>query len=149
MKSSTSIKGNVLKYKSSPELQQFIIDKNLYLQEIIRNTMLSIRAKNQIELFSNNDTLLAMSLLTETYQKTIEIDNNLKNSSTQKDFDILIEKLQGVIDKLSMIICGFGTKKIEDLLFICFGSEFKDLIIENPLLKEKYELIKNYVCPIG
>lgn len=149
MKSSTSIKGNVLKYKSSTELQQFIIDKNLYLQEIIRNTILSIRAKNQIEIFSNNDTLLAMSLLTETYHKTVEINNSLKFSSSQKDFDSLIEKLQGVIDKLSMIICGFGTKRIEDLLFICFGSEFKDLIIENPILKEKYELIKNFVCPVG
>lgn len=147
---STSIKSNILlKYKCTSELQQFIFDKNLYLQDIIRNTMVSIRNNNQLEIFSNNDTLLANSLLTEIYQKTTDINQKIKNTTTQKDFDILIEILQNIIDKLSMIICGFGTKKIEDLLFICFGSEFKELNIENPILYDKYELIKKYVCPIG
>lgn len=111
--------------------------------------MVSIRNNNQLEIFSNNDTLLANSLLTEIYQKTMDINQRIKITTTQKDFDILIEILQNIIDKLSMIICGFGTKKIEDLLFICFGSEFKELNIENPILYDKYELIKKYVCPIG
>jgi hypothetical protein len=48
-----------------------------------------------------------------------------------------------------MIICGFGTKYIEDLLFISFGTEFKNMKIENPIIKDKYEIIKKYLQPIG
>jgi len=145
----TKGKNNPMKNKSADELHKFIDEKNIYLQEIIRNTIISIRSKNQLDIFSNNDTLLAMNLLKETYYKTMDIERKLKNTNTQKDFDALMEKLQSIIDKLSMIICGFGTKKIEDLLFICFGSEFKELNIDNNILKDKYDLIKKYIQPIG
>ena len=148
--SKKSLKNKLAKYDaSSPELYQFIADKNIYLQEIIRNTIISIRFNNQREIFSNNDTILAISLLTESYHKTMEITKKLNNSTIQKDFDNLIELLQTVIDKLSMIICGFGTKKIEDLLFICFGTDYKDIVIDNPVLSEKYNLIKNHITPIA
>lgn len=135
--------------RSSTELYQFITDKNTYLQDIIRNTIISIRYNNQREIFSNNDTILAISLLTDAYHKSLEISKKLKSSSIQKDFDTLIEFLQVIIDKLSMIICGFGTKKLEDLLFICFGSDYKDINIEDPILREKYNLIKSHITPIG
>ena len=145
-----SLKNKMVTYdRPSTELYQFITDKNVYLQEIIRNTIISIRYNNQREIFSNNDTILAISLLTDAYHKTIEISKKLKTSSIQKDFDTLIEHLQVVIDKLSMIICGFGTKKIEDLLFICFGTDYKDINIEDPILREKYNLIKTHITPIG
>jgi ATP-dependent Lon protease len=138
-----------LKDKPTNDLQNFIIEKNTYLQEIIKNTIISIRNNNQREIFSNNDTILSISLLAESYQKTKEIHKKVKSSTTQKEYDNLIEALQAVIDKLSMIICGFGTKNIEDLLFICFGTEFKELNIQDPVIKEKYELIKQHICPIG
>jgi ATP-dependent Lon protease len=48
-----------------------------------------------------------------------------------------------------MIICGFGTKNIEDLLFITFGSEFINLTHKDETMKQKFALIKKYVQPIG
>jgi len=48
-----------------------------------------------------------------------------------------------------MLISGFGTKQIEDLLFITFGSEYKNLKIDNKLFQAKYDLIIKYIQPTG
>ena len=60
-----------------------------------------------------------------------------------------LDSLRKISDKLFMIICGFGTKNMEDLLYIGFGSEANELKIENPVLKSKYELILKHIQPIG
>jgi len=82
--------------------------------------------------------------LNEIYAKSKDI-----MKSINKDSDKTIDSLQKIIDKLSMLICGFGTKKIEDLLFISFGSEFKNIKITDPKIQSKFELICEYVQPTG
>ena len=126
------------------ELQNFIEEKTKYIQEIIRNTIISIKKNTYYEIFSNNDINLTISVLNEIYAKTKDI-----MKSINKDSDKLIDSLQKIIDKLSMLICGFGTKRIEDLLFISFGSEFKNIKISDPKIQSKYDLICEYVQPTG
>jgi len=125
----------------------FIIEKNKYIQEIIRKTIISIKKNKLYEIFSNNDITLSINVLTELYEKTKEIDIKIteKNVETEK----IIENMQKIIDKLSMIICGFGTLCIDDLLFISFGSQFKNIKNSNEIINDKYELIRKYVYPIG
>ena len=146
---------NTIKIKNSIEnndinvLRNFIEEKITYLQEIIRNTILSIKKNIQNEIFSNNDANLSITILNDLYEKTTEITKQITSSSTNADMDKLIEMLQKIIDKLSMLICGFGTTYIDDLLFIIFGSEFKNMKIEDQIVQDKYELIRKYVQPIG
>ena len=61
----------------------------------------------------------------------------------------MINSLQKVIDKLAMIVCGFGTTNITDLLFISFGTKFKNTSPANPLLNAKYKLLMKHVSPTG
>uniref|UniRef100_A0A6C0D515 Lon proteolytic domain-containing protein n=1 Tax=viral metagenome TaxID=1070528 RepID=A0A6C0D515_9ZZZZ len=131
------------------DMTAFIEEKIDYLQEIIRKTILSIKMNNQINIFSNNDTILCISVLTDLYEKTNEITIKLSLVTTPTDTDIIIDSLQKIIDKISMIICGFGTKNIEDLLFISFGSEYKNMKIEDPIIASKYDIIKQLFNPIG
>jgi hypothetical protein len=131
------------------DMSAFIEEKVHYLQEIIRKTVLSIKTNSQINIFSNNDSILSISILTELYEKTIEIAEKASLAATPSETDALIDGLQKIIDKISMIICGFGTKHIDDLLFISFGSEYKNIKIENPTIVAKYDIIKNYFTPIG
>ena len=123
----------------------FVNEKVVYIQEIIRNTISSIKMNKERDIFSNNDSNLSISVLIELYEKTNEITKQLKNNT--KNIDKMIDFLQKIIDKLSIIISGFGTKHVTDLLFIVFGSEFKNIKIDNQILNEKYELIKNYIQP--
>jgi len=143
---------NVIKNNNNIELDKFINEKILYLQEIIRNTIISIKSNNN-KIFSNNDIILSITILNELYEKTIEVKNteSLKkiNQNIKNDQIKAIEELQKITDKLLMIICGFGTKNIEDLLYISFGFEFNNIKIENKILNAKYELIKKHIHPIG
>lgn len=138
-----------LKKKSTKdELINIVLTKIFDIQEIIRNTILSIKRNKTEEIFSSNDSTLSTSILVDLYEKTDAIYKTIKTTLNYKTDDI-IESLQKVIDKLSMIICGFGTNYIEDLLFISFGSEFKNTQAPNDILQSKYELIRKYVRPVG
>jgi len=138
---------NDIEERDITNIIEFIVEKNVYIQEIIRKTIISIKKNKLYEIFSNNDISLSISVLTELYEKTREID--IKINDNPNETEKIIENMQKIIDKLSMIICGFGTLCIDDLLFISFGSQFKNLKNNNEIINEKYELIKKYVYPIG
>lgn len=151
--------------KTIREINTLIHDKVIHIQKIIQNTVLSINQYKKYEIFSNSDVILCLSTLSELYEKTIHILSNLKNiqpvrveeivqpnlsqSTVINDINAIIEQLQLINDKLSIVVCGFGTLHLEDLFFIGFGSEFSSKTIEHPLWNAKYELILKYLRPIG
>lgn len=195
--------------KTIAEIKRLIEEKVNYIQEIIRNTMLSINHFKKCEIFSNSDVVICINTLVELYDKTTQILNknvhipkmhvqentqthpppvatistetqntmtipastntypsatttNTANVSATttiqntigsniefSEINELIDELQQVIDKISIVICGFGTKQMVDLFYISFGSEFKDQILEHPIQKAKMELIMKHVMPIG
>ena len=147
-KSFTNLKNTLETADETQALRKFINDKITILQEIIRNTIISIKKHKQQEIFSNNDVNLSINILNEIYEKTLDLTNKIQ-TATYKEVDYQIDVLQRLIDKLSMIICGFGTSYVDDLLFICFGSDFKNMIFENPIMQDKYDLIRKYVNPTG
>ena len=134
-----------------------------YIQEIIRNTIISVQNNKMNNIFSNSDVNICITTLNQLYEKTIEIYKKtgehkitplintaiLNYEIATLKLDPIISLIQSIIDKLSIIICGFGTKNIDDLLFICFGTEYKNKIYENELLNEKMLLIKQFTHPIG
>ena len=134
--------------KESTNIKHILITKIEYIQEIIRNTILSIKRNKTEEIFSNNDSVLSTSILVELYEKTDTLHQML-TPTTSCNTDEVIEKLQQIINKLSVLICGFGTTYIEDLLFISFGSDFKNTQTSNHILECKYNLIKKYIRPLG
>jgi hypothetical protein len=135
------------KDKTTIEIQKLIHDRVLYLQEIIRNTILSIQEYKKLEIFSNNDTILCISVLNELFEKTVVLIERISTIETEKEIDDVIDELQQVINKMAQILSSFGTQKIEDVLFICMGSDLPKM--ENPLLKEKWELIRKYCHPVS
>jgi len=137
---------NILLEKKPQNLADFVKDKTIYIQEIIRETIISILQKKKNDIFSNNDVSLSITVLNELYEKT----NTIKiEGTTESENEKNIEYLQKIIDKLSMIISGFGTKSIDDLLFITFGSDFSTLNIKNEIKKDKYNLLRKYLHPLG
>jgi len=127
------------------EILQLVKDKIEHIQEIIRNTLISIQIYKKHEIFSNNDIIVCMNSLNELYENTNKIIHTNDNIN---DVDEIIDSLQSTIDKLSIIIGGFGTKQLEDLLYITFGSEFLNFD-KDPILNSKFEIIKKYINPIG
>ena len=121
---------------------EFILNKMIYIQKIIQNTILSIKTNKKNNIFSENDIILSISILIEINEKIIQMyekTNECENINSNE----LIEELQKIIDKLALVICGFGTKNIEDLLYVTFGSEFTNLKFKDELVNAKYQLIKD------
>jgi len=135
---------NILIEKKLNNFAEFIKEKTEHVQNIIRNTIISIKMNKLYGIFSNNEITLSINILNELYENTLHIENANDTNSEET-----IDTLQKIIDKLSMVICGFGTKNIDDLLFISFGSEFVNIKINNEYFKEKYELIRKHLHPIG
>jgi ATP-dependent Lon protease len=146
-KTSVKIKPT-LECDESLEIYKFILDKTSYIQKIIRNTIISIKTNRQREIFSDVDTNISITMLNELYTSTSEI-LKIQKTLSQKELDVCIDKLQKIIDKISMIICGFGTNNIEDLLYVVFGTEYKTPKFDNKILQQKCELIHNHIHPIG
>lgn len=73
------------------------------------------------------------------------------NIYTVEKLNLYIEQLQQIVDKMSIIMCGYGASSIEDIFFISFGSDLDTLTSadEPELWKEKQNLIFKYIRPIG
>jgi len=64
---------NVIAERDVTNLKEFIKEKNSYIQEIIRKTIISIKRNKMYEIFSNNDITLSLNILNDLYEKTNEI----------------------------------------------------------------------------
>ena len=127
---------------------EFILNKMIYIQKIIQNTILSIKTNKKNNIFSENDIILSISILIEINEKIIQIYERTSECENINSNE-LIEELQKIIDKLALVICGFGTKNIEDLLYVTFGSEFTNLKFQDEYVDAKYQVIKDLCNPIG
>ena len=128
---------------------QFVTTKIGYIREIIQNTILSIKSNYLLEIFSENDTKLSIQVLTEIFERNENLLKDVKKLPLSMTTDEMINELQQVIDKLSVIVCGFGTTNILDLLFISFGTKFKNTTPSREIIKAKYDLIMKHVRPTG
>ena len=60
-----------------------------------------------------------------------------------------INKLQDITSELSSIFRTFGTEDIEDLLSVCYGSDFIKNNFVSPNTIERFKVMKEHIHPIG
>jgi ATP-dependent Lon protease len=117
-----------------------------HIQEIIRNTLISVQKYKDYEIFSNTDINVCITSLHDLYKKSHILYEKthipLNVSPAPKEF---IE----IKDKLAIIISRFGTIHLTDLLFVQFGHEYSTCEIKNKYLKDKVDIIYRYLHPIG
>jgi hypothetical protein len=149
--------------KSILEINSLIHDKVVYIQKIIQNTVLSINQYKKYDIFSNSDVILCISSLTDLYDKCkiilqklsnmplVRVDGTTSQSASKCEINALLEELQlqQIVDRLSIIVCGFGTLYLEDLFFVCFGSELSGKKWSEPIWDDKYQLLLKHLRPIG
>lgn len=126
------------------DITALIEDRIVHIRSIIRNTILSIQNYKRMNIFSNSDVAICMNTLTELYESTNDIMSRLKTDTT----DASISSLQKIIDKMSLIISGYGTQNMDDLLYITFGSEFANFTGSDEMMG-KFALMKKHIHPTG
>jgi hypothetical protein len=144
LKNTCKLKSNI--NTENVDCEKILNDKIIRLQNIIRNTILSIKNSKFKDIFSNNDAILSISILTDLYDNTKSIN---KFTTTNKNDQLKkIDILENITNKLQMIVCGFGTENMTDLFYLCFEYDY-NITVNDPIIKAKIDLITKYIHPVG
>jgi len=119
-------------------------DRIYRAREIITDTIISVQLYKKYNIFSNNEVNTCITSLRELYNKTVETLHKIP----LEPIESIIDALQSIIDKLTAIISTFGTKSVDDMIYMTFGSSFLDYKGE-PDLIAKFNLIRKYIHPVG
>lgn len=133
------------------EIARLIKSKMVKIQGIIQRILQTLNYYRGLNIISNSDLIVCTSTLIECFDKSVSITRLLEidnESHTVDKINRYIDQLQQIVDKMSIIMCGYGASSIEDIFFISFGS---DLVSnsESDTWKEKRDLIMKHVKPIG
>jgi ATP-dependent Lon protease len=124
-----------MKEKNS-ELVEIITKKIDYYKTLINKTLIYIQKYKTYNIISTND-------INVCYNSIKEINNLLLNIN-KKNTDSAFEILQSINDSFSNIFKNYGTESIDDILIICLGNNYLN-IINN----EKYKLLQSFFHPIS
>ena len=136
------------------EIAKLIKSKMIKIQAIIQRVMQTLNSYRSLNIISNSDLVVCTTTLVECFEKSVSIMTQLESADTNHTVDKInsyIDQLQNIVDKMSIIMCGYGASSIEDIFFISFGSEVDQMSLqnENELWREKRNLIMKYVRPTG
>jgi ATP-dependent Lon protease len=136
------------------EIAKLIKSKMLKIQGIIQRILQTLNSYRGLNIISNSDLIVCTSTLIECFEKSVTIMSVLDSETeiyTVEKINKYIDQLQQIVDKMSIIMCGYGASCIEDIFFISFGSDLDALLSssESELWVEKRNLIMKYVKPIG
>lgn len=133
---------------TSISISQMIEKKIIYLQNIITKTLLSVQKYKNFDIIGANEYNTCVQSLENIFSTLDDMLYPIQNNQSF-DNEQHINKLQEVTIEMSGLFKTFGTDNIEDLITICFGSEFIKTILKKKELYNKYILMKRYVHPIG
>ena len=126
------------------KITELIKDRIYRAREIITDTIISVQLYRKYNIFSNSEVNICITSLRELHSKTVETFQKIQCDS----IETIIDALQLIIDKLTAIISTFGTKCVDDMIYMTFGSSFLEYTGE-PELSAKFSLIRKYIRPIG
>jgi len=136
------------KFGSAHPASTAVSSKIVGLQDIIKRTILSSQKYKILDIFGANELNLCINSL-EAMFSTLSVLLAPIVEGGKIDEDNVICVLQEVTNDLSSLFRTFGTNSIEDLIMICFGTDFAAKNFINSSVLDKYEVMKKYVHPIS
>ncbi len=129
------------------DIIKFIKTKVNSFQEIIKKTILAVHKYKFLDILGANDINVCVKSLETLFVQLSTIEESINNNENI-DKMTTISKLQEINNDLSVLLKSFGTESMDDLITVCFGTDFIDTIL-NEENSDKYEVIRKYVHPIG
>ena len=99
-----------------------LIDKLHYFTDVINTTVIYSSKYKLLDVMSSSDLDLVLSKMTS-------IASNIKNAKgvltdVSGSTDSAIKSMQTITDELSIIFKNYGTGNFDDVITICFGTDF-------------------------
>jgi ATP-dependent Lon protease len=141
---SINIKEELSRVSYPNKINDFITSKISKIFEICENTIKSIKYYKLLDIFSNSEFNISNEMVNDLHAK-------IKNLSENSAIENSIETIQYIFDNLSILISLFGTKQMDDIIYVLFGTSF-NLFASNDspsqetreLYESKFDLIKKY-----
>ena len=126
------------------KILEILINKVRVYEEIITKT--KINADNYLKMNILNTTELnsCLSELNFLLDDVRLLEVYLKDNESY-DVDNVINDIQTINNKLSTIIKKYGTRDIDDLIYVCLGNDYLENFDETH--KDKFKLIEKYMHP--
>jgi endopeptidase La len=136
-----------IKLSGGPQLShKKTLEKIEYYFELITETILWCEKYKIFDIMTASDLNICIQNLESIFHDLTILKKSLfKNKKISKQH---IHKLQKINDELSLIFKSFGTKKIDSVLNVCYGTSYIKTI-KNSIDKYKLDLILKYAHPIN
>ena len=132
---------------NNDDIIHFIDCKARMFNEIISKTIIITQRYKLLDVLGASELNICTQGLINLCNEVTAIKEAVDPSNMEKN-NKLVNKLQDITNELSVIFKSFGTDSVDDLISVCFGPTFVDDML-NDENKDKYELIKKYIHPIG
>lgn len=135
-----------LKTKSNNSINLNHLENEIqYFVKIIQQTILYIQKYKTLCIISSNNVYNSVNNLTSLYDDLISMKTCLEKSNVA----IIYSKLQTIREKLVQIFKYNGTKSVEDILNLYYGSDYIKKHCLSGENKEKYDIINQFCHPIS
>ena len=116
-----------------------------YFIKILQDTILYIQKYKSLSIISSNNVYNSINNLSSLYDELVSMKSCLEKSNVTS----IYTKLQTIREKLVQIFKYNGTKNIEDILNLYYGSDYIKKHCLNSEYKEKYDIINRFCHPIS
>ena len=126
--------------KNNGDMNSLVDKKIEFFKDVIQKTIIHVQKNKIFDILGISDINNCIEKSGELSKKILETQE-IKNINT----DGLITNLQLINNEISSLLKNYGTESLEDLLYICFGSNTK--ITRDETENDKFELLKKYFHP--
>jgi hypothetical protein len=120
--------------------ETIIQNKILKLKEIVKNSIRSNQYNKNLNFIESTDLNLCIDYAEGIYDLLSDLSKNI-NTITQ---DETIDQLQTIINKISTLISLYGCESLDNLIYICIGSQYQF----EPRYTKRYSILNNYIHPL-
>ena len=124
--------------KQPDDMLSLVEQKINFFKDIIQKTIIHVQKNKKLDILGINEINICI-------EKLSELSKNLEEIITLSSTKTTINELQLMNNELSSLLKNYGTESLDDLLLICFGSNYNLVTDENEL--HKFELLKKYFHP--
>jgi ATP-dependent Lon protease len=135
------------KKKKKSSSKSSCLKKTRYYQNIIQDSILYVQKYKLLDIIDAGELNICIQNLEKLFDETNNILILLNNKKQLIDFEEVVRKLQKINNDLSSNFRLYGTKNINYILDVCFGSDYINENI-NDTNNELFDVIKKYIHPI-
>ena len=131
---------------NSTDINEFCRNKLVYYESIIQKTVKSSNKYKMNDVFGATELNICIKNLEIIYTSIQKLKISLDIDTVSRDE--ILTRLQDINNDLFIVFKTYGTKDIEDLLYVSFGNDYISNL-KNKVDNDLYDIIINNVNPIS